>query len=91
LLLKRGAKIDPQDIDMKTPLEIAMNYLQAHCVTLLRLAMHAEREFSKNSRDEKDDSFAHALKDYSNEVEQLILLPPSSPDGEVKQNGNEST
>ena len=65
-----------------------MNHLQAHCVTLLRLAMHAEREYSKSSREEKDDSFAHALKDYSDEVEQLILLPPLTPEHNNNNNNN---
>ena len=47
-----------------------MENLQAHCVTLLRLAMHSQREYAKHSRN--DESFTHALKDFSDEVE-LIL------------------
>jgi hypothetical protein len=49
-----------------------MANLQAHCVTLLRLAKHAQREYSGSSSS-KEDSFMLALKDYSDEVEQLVL------------------
>ena len=56
----------------QTALDIAIKHLRAHCVTLLRLAMHAEMENPGNALE--DESFAMALRGFSEEVE-LMMLP----------------
>ena len=62
---------------LQTPLELAVQHTQAHCVTLLRLAMHAQREHPSNGLE--DDSFARALREFSDEYEQILALEPISP------------
>jgi hypothetical protein len=44
--------------------------VRAHCVTLLRLAMHAEKEHPGNALE--DESFAFALKEFSDHVEYMM-------------------
>ena len=48
-------------------MDIAVANVRAHCVTLLRLAMHAETEHPGNALE--DESFAFALKEFSDDVE----------------------
>ena len=45
---------------------------QAHCVTLLRLALHAETQ-SGNALE--DEAFAIALHEFSEEVEEMMQVP----------------
>merc|ERR1712130_450830 len=70
LLIRRGAKLSVLDKNNKSPLDVAIENLRAHCVTLLRLAMHAESEHPGNALE--DESFACALKEFSDQVESMM-------------------
>merc|ERR1712137_924012 len=53
LLIRRGAMLNVLDTNSKTPLDVAIEHLRAHCVTLLRLAMHAESEHPGNALEDE--------------------------------------
>lgn len=55
-------------------MDIAVANVQAHCVTLLRLAMHAEVEAGNALEDE---AFSIALREFSEEVEEMMKEQPS--------------
>jgi hypothetical protein len=54
---------------VQTPLDISIANAHADCATLLRLAIHATREHPNNAL--ADESFAHALKQFSEDVEKI--------------------
>ena len=60
-------------------MDIAVENIKAHCVTLLRLAMHAESEHPGNALE--DESFASALKEFSENVELMMAEDLPSPKG----------
>lgn len=78
LLIRRGAKLAIKDNQNKTPLQVAIANERAHCVTLLRLAEHAEEE-SGNALE--DENFAIALQEFSEEVEALMAPPQDAMTG----------
>lgn len=55
-------------------MDIAVTNIQAHCVTLLRLALHAETEAGNALEDE---AFAIALHEFSQEVQEMMQTPTS--------------
>lgn len=66
LLFRRGAKLDAKDKKGRTPLDVAIEAKHADCVTLLRLALHAEEERKQGNFDER--SFASALSAFSVDI-----------------------
>ncbi|KAL6045377.1 ArfGAP with coiled-coil, ankyrin repeat and PH domains 3 [Balamuthia mandrillaris] len=72
LLFKRGASLSAKDKKGRTPLDLAVKYQQADCVTLLRLAGLSEWEEAEGGRSSISGiSFMEALKSFAKDVEDL--------------------
>jgi hypothetical protein len=55
---------------IQTALDLAVKHERAHCVTLLRLASHAQAEHPGNAM--KHESFQQALQMFSTDLEDVL-------------------
>lgn len=84
LLCKKGAKLDIKNAMNMTPIELALNHENAHCVTILRLGQQANEDRLNND----DNTFIEALNSFAQEIEDLhepsVKKSPRKTSGGVK-------